>query len=87
MYSQFMMHGQKNIKLGRQVTDENKMRRMRIAGRIISYRPTLRICNIFCISEAKILNRMRSNVTSVRTLYVLFWWTAVVFPKIIKCRW
>jgi len=46
-----------------QATDDNKIQRMGIACWIPKATKTLRICNIYCFSTAKIVTRKRVSVT------------------------
>jgi hypothetical protein len=60
----------------RQTTDDSIIRRMRFARWIPEATNTLGICNTYCFSKARMVTRLRLNVTFIRTLPVLF------FPKI-----
>jgi hypothetical protein len=55
----------------RQATDDNIIRRMRFACCITKATDTLRTCNTYSFSTAKMVTRTHLNITLIRTLPVL----------------
>ena len=62
----------KNYGRAGQATDDNIIRRMRLACWITKATETLRISNTHCFSTATMVTRTRLNITFIRTLPVLF---------------